>query len=185
VDETRLPRTACRRWRSGRRRGCAAPQRANARDGILGPSARLRSDAVAAARALLPVDATLDISPEEDRASDREPLVTLGLAASSARGANDAGAAHGSVGGSPSRGSSGSEPRPHTSWAELLRRTFEIDVLACRECGGRLRLLATIEDPAVVKKILSHLGIATECPRPAPARPPPETAGFFDFGGGW
>lgn len=29
--------------------------------------------------------------------------------------------------------------------------------------------IVTIEDPAVVKKILSHLGIATECPRPAPA----------------
>jgi len=33
------------------------------------------------------------------------------------------------------------------AWAELLRRTFQIDVLACPECGGRLRLLATIEDP--------------------------------------
>ncbi len=63
----------------------------------------------------------------------------------------------------------------------LLRRTFEIDVLACPECGGRLRLLATIEDPAVIRKILSHLGIAAERPRPAPARPP-EATGFFDFG---
>ena len=59
---------------------------------------------------------------------------------------------------------------------------FEIDVLACPECGGRLRLLATIEDPAVVRKILSHLGIAIECPRPAPARPPPEVTGLLDFG---
>jgi hypothetical protein len=64
------------------------------------------------------------------------------------------------------------------------RRDREIDVLACPECGGRLRPLATIEDPAVVKKILSHLGIATECPRPAPARSPPETAGVFEFEGG-
>ena len=63
------------------------------------------------------------------------------------------------------------------------KRSFEIDVLACPECGGRLRLLATIEDPAI-KKILSHLGIATECPRPTPARSPPETAEFFDFGSG-
>ena len=29
-------------------------------------------------------------------------------------------------------------------WADLLRRTFEIDILACPECGGRLRLLATM-----------------------------------------
>jgi hypothetical protein len=48
-------------------------------------------------------------------------------------------------------------------------RSFEIDVLVCPGCGGRLRLLATIEDPAVISKILSHLGIAAERPRPAPA----------------
>jgi len=36
----------------------------------------------------------------------------------------------------------------------------------------------------VVKKILSHLGIENECPRPTPARSPPETAEFFDFGSG-
>jgi hypothetical protein len=61
------------------------------------------------------------------------------------------------------------------------KRSFQIDVLACPECGGRLRLLATIEDPAVIRKILSHLGIATECPKPAPARPPPAATGPFDF----
>jgi hypothetical protein len=62
------------------------------------------------------------------------------------------------------------------------RRSFEIDVLACPECGGRLRLLATIESPAVVRKILSHLGIPAECPRPAAARPPPQATGLCDFG---
>jgi hypothetical protein len=46
---------------------------------------------------------------------------------------------------------------------------------------ARLRLLATIEDPAVVRRILFHLGIPTECSRPAPARPPPEATGLFDF----
>lgn len=52
-------------------------------------------------------------------------------------------------------------------------RKFEIDVLACPGCGGRLRLLATIEDPTVARNILAHLGISTECPQPEPARPPP------------
>jgi hypothetical protein len=33
-------------------------------------------------------------------------------------------------------------------------------------CGGRLRLLATVEEPQVVEKMLSHLGIPTECPEP-------------------
>jgi hypothetical protein len=77
-------------------------------------------------------------------------------------------------------GWSRSEPRPYTSWADLLKRTFEIDILACPECGGRLRFLATIEDPAVVRRILSHLGIPSECPQPLPARSPPWAMGLFD-----
>jgi uncharacterized protein YbaR (Trm112 family) len=55
-------------------------------------------------------------------------------------------------------------------------RSFEIDVLACPGCGGRLRLLATIEEPEMVRKILSHLGIPTECPEALPARAPPPWA---------
>jgi len=63
-------------------------------------------------------------------------------------------------------------PRPHRywSWAELLRRTFAIDVLACPGCGGRLRLLATIAHPPAITKILRHLGLPAEVPRPVPAR---------------
>jgi len=42
--------------------------------------------------------------------------------------------------------------------------------LACAGCGGRLRLLATIEDPTTVTKILAHLDLPTEGPVPIPAR---------------
>lgn len=59
-------------------------------------------------------------------------------------------------------------------WSELMRRTFGIDVMACEECGGRMKLLALIEDREVIKKILDHLGLPTEPPKPRPARPPPE-----------
>jgi len=68
-------------------------------------------------------------------------------------------------------------PPPHApsgryrAWAELLRRIFEIDVLACA-CGGRLRFIATIEDPPVVERILRHLGLPTVLPQLAPARSP-------------
>jgi uncharacterized protein YbaR (Trm112 family) len=51
-----------------------------------------------------------------------------------------------------------------------LERTFAIDVLACPECGGRLRLIATINDHAVIKKVLGHLGLPTEAPTPMPAQ---------------
>jgi hypothetical protein len=61
-----------------------------------------------------------------------------------------------------------------------MRRIFEIDVLACAGCGGRLRFLATIEDPPIVTKILTHLGLPTELPAVTPARPPPQQD-EFDF----
>jgi hypothetical protein len=66
----------------------------------------------------------------------------------------------------------------HVAWAELLRRVFEIDVLACPDCGGRLRLLATIEDPAIAGKILEHLGLEAEPPAPAAALPLTWLPGF-------
>jgi hypothetical protein len=51
---------------------------------------------------------------------------------------------------------------------------FGFDVLACEKCGGRLKLIALIDQPAVIEKILSHLGLSTEPPRARPARAPPE-----------
>ena len=67
-----------------------------------------------------------------------------------------------------------------------MRRTFSIDILACADCGGRLRLLATIADRAVIEKILRHLGLPADLPNPAPARAPPWLPGVpdhFDDGG--
>ncbi len=60
----------------------------------------------------------------------------------------------------------------HVAWAELLRRTFGLDVLACPDCGGRLRLVATIADPRVIARILAHLGLPLEPPGPVPPRQP-------------
>jgi uncharacterized protein YbaR (Trm112 family) len=64
-------------------------------------------------------------------------------------------------------------PRAWT-WAALMRRVFALDVLACPRCGGRLRVLATVQDPAVVRPILAYLALApgpdSPGPRPAPAR---------------
>jgi hypothetical protein len=70
---------------------------------------------------------------------------------------------------------------PYYSWASLMRRTFEFDVLSCPGCGGRLRLLATIDDPAVIKKILAHLGMPTEPPDARPARSPPRLSADLPF----
>jgi hypothetical protein len=61
------------------------------------------------------------------------------------------------------------------AWANLMRRAFDFDVLACPRCGGRMRLLATIDNPTVVRRILTSLGLPTEVPEPVPARSPPDT----------
>ncbi len=59
------------------------------------------------------------------------------------------------------------------SWAALMHRAFAVDVLACPHCGGRLRLIATLHDPAVIRKILAHLGRPPSEERPGPAPPAP------------
>jgi hypothetical protein len=56
--------------------------------------------------------------------------------------------------------------------AELLARTFAVDVLACPKCHGRMRLLAMV-DPANVVRFMAAVGEATEVPRRSPGRGPP------------
>ena len=64
-------------------------------------------------------------------------------------------------------------PRTNWLWAELMQRSFGFDVFACARCGDRLELIALIEDPKVIGRILSHLGLPTEVPAARPARSPP------------
>jgi hypothetical protein len=52
-----------------------------------------------------------------------------------------------------------------------MHRAFAIDVLACPQCGGLLRLIATLHDPAGIRKLLAHLGMARSGPSPGPAPP--------------
>ena len=71
-------------------------------------------------------------------------------------------------------------PKTNWLWAELMQRSFGFDVLACPRCGDRLELIALIEDPSVLRRILSHLGLPTEVPTARPARPPPLPIGRAD-----
>ena len=56
------------------------------------------------------------------------------------------------------------------NWARLLKRVFDIDVEHCPNCGSALNIIAAIEGPPVIIKILSHLGPADPRAAPAPAR---------------
>jgi hypothetical protein len=61
---------------------------------------------------------------------------------------------------------------PRVDWAALLRRSFQVDVMQCAKCGGRLRVLAVITEPEPVRRILAHLGLPPEAPPVARARDP-------------
>jgi hypothetical protein len=37
-----------------------------------------------------------------------------------------------------------------------------------------MKILAAITEPEAIRKILDHLGISSEAPRPTAARPPPQ-----------
>ena len=70
------------------------------------------------------------------------------------------------------------------SWAQRLKRVFNIDIAVCGRCGGSAKVIACIEDQDVIDQILAHL---REKEQDAPARPllvpptraPPETLPLF------
>jgi hypothetical protein len=43
------------------------------------------------------------------------------------------------------------------TWAQRLKRVFGIEISARARCGGKLRLMASIEEPQIITKILAHL----------------------------
>ncbi len=61
------------------------------------------------------------------------------------------------------------------SWAQRLSRVFDIDVTTCPQCSGKVKVIASIEDPKVIKKILNHLRETSTAPTPWPPRGPPVT----------
>jgi len=63
------------------------------------------------------------------------------------------------------------------SWARRLKRVFGIEIDGCARCGETLKIIAGIEAPAVIARILAHLErTAPEqypAERPLGARTPP------------
>jgi hypothetical protein len=66
-------------------------------------------------------------------------------------------------------------------WAALLKRTFEIDVLRCSSCSGRMKLVAMAVSGDAIRETLVGIGVS---PRPPPIAPA-KLRGLFaydDFG---
>jgi hypothetical protein len=63
--------------------------------------------------------------------------------------------------------------RAKAAWARLIRTVYEADPLECPKCQGPMRVIALIDDPAVVRRILEHLG--RWAPDPVERGPPAQT----------
>ena len=63
------------------------------------------------------------------------------------------------------------------NWAQRLKRVFAIEIDTCARCQGRLRVIASIEEPEVIARILAHrerdCGAAEPELAPIVARAPP------------
>ena len=60
------------------------------------------------------------------------------------------------------------------NWSRLIQKIYEADPLTCGKCQGPMRVIVFVEDEAIVKKILKHLGIweVKLKPRPKANAPP-------------
>jgi len=80
------------------------------------------------------------------------------------------------------------------TWAQRLKRVFNIDITTCQDCGGAMTVipkalatlmgqaLACIEDHDVIQKILIHLQMNTKATAPGPLPEPraPPISDLFD-----
>jgi hypothetical protein len=49
------------------------------------------------------------------------------------------------------------EKRKTMTWGKRLKRIFNIDIEVCEKCQGHVKIIACIEEPVVIDKILTHL----------------------------
>jgi hypothetical protein len=71
------------------------------------------------------------------------------------------------------------ERRTGMTWAQRLKRVFGIAIETCSVCGEAMRIMACIEDPLVIEKILAHFDAKADggpASRPPPRRVPPARA---------
>ena len=62
---------------------------------------------------------------------------------------------------------------PSKRWRDLILRVWHVDPLRCPVCQNSMRVIAVIDDPRVVQKILRHRGLWHDPPAARPARADP------------
>jgi hypothetical protein len=70
-------------------------------------------------------------------------------------------------------------PTAPLTWAQRLKRVFELDITLCPLCGGQLRVIADITDPDLIRKILDH--VQKRAPPGLPPRRAPSDTTYPDL----
>ncbi len=68
-----------------------------------------------------------------------------------------------------SRPSQPPQRRCPPSWASLIRKVYHADPLVCRQCGGKLKVVAYVTGEITVRRIVAGLGLSP----PEEEKPPP------------
>ena len=69
----------------------------------------------------------------------------------------------------------------HLSWARLLKRVLDVEALTCTRCATPMVIVAFLSDPAVLQRILDHLGLPAAPPPIAPSQRPPDDDDSLPF----
>ena len=68
---------------------------------------------------------------------------------------------------------------PSSSWAACIKQVYEIDPLECPKCKGKMRIVAFVQDPQAITKIMQSLGLPDyTAPPPLPKN---RTADFEQY----
>jgi hypothetical protein len=59
-------------------------------------------------------------------------------------------------------------PRPSKGWAEMIRKVYEVEPMICPRCGGKMKVVAFLAEPAVVDRIIPHLALTFAAEKPPP-----------------
>ena len=65
----------------------------------------------------------------------------------------------------------------------LIKQVYEVDPLECPVCGGEMKIIAFIDQPAVIYKILNHLDLLESSWKDPPRAPPDSSLSYETFHG--
>ena len=101
----------------------------------------------------MPSAGNLEVSVEDATPPAQESLMADAATAASLAASPDLSGAHIRKAG-----------RRNYTWSELMKRVWELDVLECQRCCGRMRILAAIHRPDATRRILECLGLPSRAP---------------------